>query len=293
VGNEEVESRFIRGERIAGNAEFRVGAVRTQAPHLGEAEHLRDHFEAAVRLIGDVAEVVVELRHVRPGGARDRQLPERGQDEAFEVPAILLGCAGLHADRDVFPVEPLGQLLHRDRLAPRVPLGGGVRAVARGGDDGDGAVARLLAGQHRAGPEADPPGPASGAVLDHVALAPARQLRCLRVRFRPEGQQELPSIDRDRLTHPRAEKLEDRQDHAAYIGSCLQVLRDDKRAIFAAAAHAQRAANFLHGLFHSHFGAEERGTDLGNEFFLGIAGITEALLIETASSRAGSSAHRS
>src|SRR5690606_26111988 len=100
---------------------------------------------------------------------------ERGQDEAFEVPAILLGRARLDADRDVFPVEPLGQLLYRDRLAPRVPLGCGVRAIARGGDDRDGAVARLLAGQDRAGPEADPPGSTSGAILDHVALAPARQ----------------------------------------------------------------------------------------------------------------------
>ena len=153
----------------------RVGAVRTQPPHLGQAEHLRDHFEAAVRLIGDVTHVVMELRHVRPGDARDRQLPERGQDESFEVAAILLGRARLHADRDVLLVEPLGQLLHRDRPAPRVPLGGGVRAIARGGDNGDGAVAGLLAGQDRAGPEADPPGSASGAILDHVALAPTRQ----------------------------------------------------------------------------------------------------------------------
>ena len=37
-------------------------------------------------------------------------------------------------------------------------------------------------------------------------------------------------------------------DHAAYIQSWLKVLRDDKRAIFSAAAHAQRAADFLHGL---------------------------------------------
>lgn len=43
-------------------------------------------------------------------------------------------------------------------------------------------------------------------------------------------------------------KLEDRQDHAAYIGSWLEVLRGDKRAIFTAAAHAQRAADYLHGL---------------------------------------------
>ncbi|SDO97974.1 hypothetical protein SAMN05216196_1152 [Lutimaribacter pacificus] len=42
--------------------------------------------------------------------------------------------------------------------------------------------------------------------------------------------------------------LEDREDHAAYIGSWLKVLKDDKRAIFTASAHAQRAADFLHGL---------------------------------------------
>lgn len=39
-----------------------------------------------------------------------------------------------------------------------------------------------------------------------------------------------------------------REDHAAYIGSWLKVLQNDKRAIFTAAAHAQRAVDFLHGL---------------------------------------------
>ena len=38
------------------------------------------------------------------------------------------------------------------------------------------------------------------------------------------------------------------EDHAAYIQSWLKVLKNDKRAIFAAAAHAQRAADYLHGL---------------------------------------------
>ena len=37
-------------------------------------------------------------------------------------------------------------------------------------------------------------------------------------------------------------------DHAAYIGSWLKVLKEDKRAIFNAAAHAQRAAEFMHKL---------------------------------------------
>ena len=38
-----------------------------------------------------------------------------------------------------------------------------------------------------------------------------------------------------------------REDHASYIAHWLQLLREDKRAIFAAAAHAQRAVDFLHG----------------------------------------------
>lgn len=42
--------------------------------------------------------------------------------------------------------------------------------------------------------------------------------------------------------------LEDRNDHAAYIASWLKVLRNDKRAIFTASAHAQRAVDYLHSL---------------------------------------------
>jgi len=38
-----------------------------------------------------------------------------------------------------------------------------------------------------------------------------------------------------------------REDHAAYIGSWLEVLKGDKRAIFHAAAHAQRAVDYLTG----------------------------------------------
>jgi antirestriction protein ArdC len=39
-----------------------------------------------------------------------------------------------------------------------------------------------------------------------------------------------------------------REDHAAYIATWLKALRDDKRLIFTAAAHAQRAADYLHSL---------------------------------------------
>jgi len=41
---------------------------------------------------------------------------------------------------------------------------------------------------------------------------------------------------------------EPREDHAAYLGHWLKVLKEDKRAIFSAAAHAQRAVDFLYSL---------------------------------------------
>lgn len=42
--------------------------------------------------------------------------------------------------------------------------------------------------------------------------------------------------------------LEPRADHASYIANWPQVLKNDNRAIFTAASHAQRAVDFLHGL---------------------------------------------
>jgi antirestriction protein ArdC len=42
--------------------------------------------------------------------------------------------------------------------------------------------------------------------------------------------------------------LEPREDHAAYIANWLEVLKSDNRAIFTAASHAQRAADFINGL---------------------------------------------
>lgn len=45
-----------------------------------------------------------------------------------------------------------------------------------------------------------------------------------------------------------APELEPRPDHASYLQSWLFILAGDKRAIFQAAAHAQRAVTYLHGL---------------------------------------------
>ncbi len=48
----------------------------------------------------------------------------------------------------------------------------------------------------------------------------------------------FPCADLDLLLEPRA-------DHADYIANWLQVLKNDNRAVFTAASHAQRAAEFL------------------------------------------------
>ncbi|MCB2009558.1 MAG: DUF1738 domain-containing protein [Geminicoccaceae bacterium] len=40
--------------------------------------------------------------------------------------------------------------------------------------------------------------------------------------------------------------LEPREDHASYIASWLDLLKKDKKAVFIAASHAQRAVDFLH-----------------------------------------------
>ena len=49
-----------------------------------------------------------------------------------------------------------------------------------------------------------------------------------------------------------------RDDHAAYIGSWLEALKDDKRFIFSAAAHAQRALDWLHGCQAEQIEEEEK-----------------------------------
>lgn len=52
-----------------------------------------------------------------------------------------------------------------------------------------------------------------------------------------------------------------REDHAAYVASWLKVLKDDKRAVFQAAAHAQKAVDYLHGLQ-----PKTQGADAAREF---------------------------
>jgi antirestriction protein ArdC len=54
-----------------------------------------------------------------------------------------------------------------------------------------------------------------------------------------------------------------RDDHAAYLGHWLSILKEDKRAIFSAAAHALRAADYLKALQPSST-AETEATEAAN-----------------------------
>ncbi|WP_324290721.1 ArdC family protein [Ancylobacter sp. SL191] len=55
---------------------------------------------------------------------------------------------------------------------------------------------------------------------------------------------------------------EPREDHASYIASWLKVLKNDSRFIINAAAHAQKAADFLHRLQPDAASPEADGTSL-------------------------------
>jgi antirestriction protein ArdC len=88
--------------------------------------------------------------------------------------------------------------------------------------------------------------------LTHWTKHPARLARDMgRVKWGDEGyacEELVAELGAAFLCADLGITPEVREDHAAYIGSWLQVLKGDKRFIFSAASHAQRAADFLHGL---------------------------------------------
>ena len=85
--------------------------------------------------------------------------------------------------------------------------------------------------------------------LTHWTRHPSRLDRSFgRKRFGDEGyamEELVAELGAAFLSADLALTPEPREDHAAYIGHWLNVLKNDKRAIFTAASHAQRAADFL------------------------------------------------
>jgi antirestriction protein ArdC len=86
--------------------------------------------------------------------------------------------------------------------------------------------------------------------LTHWTARPSRLARVLGKRFGDNAyaaEELIAELGAAFLCADLGTTLEPRDDHAAYLAHWLQVLREDKRAIFSA-AHAQRADDYLHGL---------------------------------------------
>jgi len=83
----------------------------------------------------------------------------------------------------------------------------------------------------------------------HWSGHPKRLDRAFGKRFGDEyyaGEELVAEIGSAFLCADLAMRPEPREDVASYVATWLKVLKDDKRAIFVAAAHAQRAADYLH-----------------------------------------------
>ncbi len=85
------------------------------------------------------------------------------------------GVATDSSDRYVLLVEAVGELLDRAGSPVAIALGGGIVTIPGRGDDPDRSCARLLTGEHGAGPEAHATRTSSSTVLHNVSLASARQ----------------------------------------------------------------------------------------------------------------------
>jgi antirestriction protein ArdC len=55
-----------------------------------------------------------------------------------------------------------------------------------------------------------------------------------------------------------------REDHVSSLAHWIAVLKEDRRAIFVAAAHAQRAVDFMHGLQPKSGNTSSGGNNGGN-----------------------------
>lgn len=85
--------------------------------------------------------------------------------------------------------------------------------------------------------------------LTHWTAHPARLARVLGRRFGDNAyaaEELIAELGAAFLCADLGITPEPRDDHAAYLAHWLKVLREDKRAIFSAAAHAQRAVDYLH-----------------------------------------------
>ena len=165
-----------------------IGAVRPPAPDLGEREHLGEHAEHPVGLVGRGAQGMVQFRNVPAQDLAGRHAADRGDDQLLHHPAVVRLGERLAVHRDIVLQKPAPEIRHRRRrvLLP-VPLAiwalARIDALPRQRRDplrlrprivgAHAPVAHAPLAGRAAGPEGEPAQPAAHAGLEHPGL-PAR-----------------------------------------------------------------------------------------------------------------------
>ena len=143
-----------------------------KAPGFREIEHLPNHLEDPVRLVGGVPVLVVQIGDVFAFDIVDRHVAEIGQHEFLDQPSAGLDSSRLAPDLNMFDQIPFDELGHGGRR--RLLRGFGVW-ILPGLDAGDhlGRIAAGLIGRdHAVAPDPDPLRFAARAGLDDVDLGP-------------------------------------------------------------------------------------------------------------------------
>ncbi len=92
----------------------------------GEVEHLGEHAEGSISLVGSVAQAVVQFGDILAFDVRHLAGPDLGIDEQFDGSLVFRLGARLASHGDMFFEESFAQSLHRRGLARLIEfLGGG------------------------------------------------------------------------------------------------------------------------------------------------------------------------
>lgn len=144
-----------------------VGVPVAQAPHFGQAHHLRQDAQGPVGLVGDMGQRAVQFRDIGGGDRPDPLRPEEGVEKQVDGPLVLPLGGRLAADGDMLLQEPGSELLHGRRLAQGVA--GERRIIAtplRLAEKGHRLLPGDLRGHGAKLADHDAPGAANAAVLD-------------------------------------------------------------------------------------------------------------------------------
>ena len=150
----------------------RVRPVRAQAPYLRHVEHLGQHLQGPVRLIGRVPVFVMQRRdvlalHVDPLEAANRRF-----DEQVQGAAVFLLRGRLAAFLRMLAKEPVTERGHRGRAAMQGNFFGRVLAHGNLPHHVLGELARLFHRDLAMPPQSHAPGASALSILCLIALRP-------------------------------------------------------------------------------------------------------------------------